>query len=98
VCVFGTHRLLRQPELHELDLEVLVGDNLLCEPTHLRVFAIQQLHSGHVDGSLVMRQHQSDEVNVCIPGSFDRRHVVVHLQHASDQSGPMGIIGLWATR
>src|SRR5262245_52336717 len=53
-----------QPELHQLNLRLLICDDLLSQPTHLRVFAVQQERLGHVDGTLVMGNHHGHEVTI----------------------------------
>jgi hypothetical protein len=47
---------------------LLVGDDLLCEPAHLWVFAIKQLCFRHVDRGLMMGKHQSGKINVALAG------------------------------
>ncbi len=55
-----------KPELHQLNFGFLVGNNFLRKPTHLGVVAIEKFRSRHVNGSLVMRQHQVHEVRIFI--------------------------------
>jgi hypothetical protein len=67
--------------LHQGNLRLLIGDDLLRQPTHLRILAIYQLCFGHVNGRLMMRKHQSDKINITVTGGLYRRHGLMHLPH-----------------
>lgn len=58
--------MLLQPELHQLNFRLLVGDDLLGQPTHLRIFAVQQDRFCHVNRALMMWNHHADEILVRI--------------------------------
>ena len=62
--------LLFQPTLHQLNFQLLVGDDFLRESAHLRILAVQELCFRHVDRRLMMRKHQSDKIDIAIAGSF----------------------------
>ena len=47
--------LLFQPSLHQFDFELLVGDNFLCQSSHLGILAVQELCFRHIDRRLMMR-------------------------------------------
>src|SRR6267378_487450 len=82
---------LSQPKLHQLDFRLLVGDDLLRQPAHLRVLAVCQLGFRHIDSRLVVRKHQSDEISVIVAAGPHRSHGSVHHLHTSDQLGPLGL-------
>src|SRR6267378_6980028 len=82
---------LSQPKLHQLDFRLLVGDDLLRQPAHLRVLAACQLGFRHIDSRLVVRKHQSDEISVIVAAGPHRGHGSVHHLHTSDQLGPLGL-------
>src|SRR5437870_5481460 len=44
---------------------------------------------GHIDWRLMMREHQSDKINVTVSLRIYRFHVDVHFFHARHQSGPI---------
>ena len=70
-----------EPELHQINFRLLVGDDLLCQPTHLRVFAVQQERIGHVDGTLVMWNHHGNEVTGGITCVARGEHSLVQHTH-----------------
>ena len=74
--------------LHQFDLGMLVGDDLLGEAAHLRIFAVKDLCLGHIDCRLVVRQHQPDEVGIAAAGRTFSRHCVMHPIHAGLQVEP----------
>jgi hypothetical protein len=80
--------MLLQPKSHQFNFRLLVGDDLLRQPAHLRVFPVQQLCFGHVDCRLMVGQHQLDEINVAVARRFDRSHAGMHCVHARHQLGP----------
>jgi hypothetical protein len=83
--------VLFQPKSHQLNFRLLVRDDLLRQPAHLRILPIHQLGPGHVDSSLVVRKHQSDKINVAIARVLYRRHGNMHFLHAPQQLRPVRI-------
>ena len=63
-----------QPELHQLNFGFLVGNDFLREPAHLRVAAMEKFRSCHVNGGLMMRQHQVHEINIVVARWFHGTH------------------------
>src|SRR6266566_8263009 len=78
---FRGHTMLLQPELHQLNFRLLVGDDLLSQPTHLRVFAVQQDRFCHVNRALVMWNHHGNEVTVRLASVSGAMHSLVHHIH-----------------
>ena len=66
--------------IHEGDLLLLRGDDVLRQFTQLRILAVLQFDLRHVDRALVVRDHAGDEVLVGIARVGDR-HALVHLRH-----------------
>src|SRR3989442_9454132 len=70
--------MLLPPELHQLNFRLLVGDDLLGQPAHLRVIAVQQERLGHIDGALMMGNHHVHEIMISVAGVFRGMHASVH--------------------
>jgi hypothetical protein len=81
-----------KPELHQLNFGFLVGNNFLRKPTHLWIAAIEKFRSCHVNGGLVMRQHQVHEVSIVVAGWFYGSHGGVHRFHVLHQGYPVRIV------
>src|SRR5499427_3086132 len=73
--------MVLQPKLHQLNLRLLVGDDLLGQATHLRIFAVKQDCPRHVDRTLVMRNHHGNKITIRIAGVFRLMHRPVHRTH-----------------
>ena len=74
-----------QPGLHLLDLGFLRGDDGLRQFAQFGILAVFQLHLGHVDRALMVRDHAADEIRVGIAAIGDH-HVLVHLAHGIVES------------
>jgi hypothetical protein len=66
--------------MHEIDFLLLLDDDSLSEPTQNGIAAELQLSLGHVDRTLMMRDHHGCEVPVGVSGMRDR-HVLGHAIH-----------------
>jgi hypothetical protein len=86
VCV-----LLFQPPLHQLDFELLIGDNFLSESPHLRILAVQELCFRHIDRCLMVRNHQSDKIDIAVARWCNGAHGHVHFIHARNQLRPIRV-------
>jgi hypothetical protein len=91
--MFCVDPLAVKPELHQLNFGFLVGNNFLCKPTHLWIAAIKKFRFCHVNGGLVMRQHQVHEVSIAVAGWFYGSHGGVHRFHVLHQGYPVRIVG-----
>jgi hypothetical protein len=81
------------PELHQLNFGFLVSNDFLRKPTHLGILAVEKFRSRHVNGSLVMGQHQVREVRIFVLGWFHGSHGCVHRFHVLHQGDPACIGG-----
>ena len=73
--------LFTEPELHGLDLRLLVHDDLLRESPHHRIFAIKQLGLGHINRTLMVRNHHGAKIVVNVAIHRSRLHAIVHPLH-----------------
>src|ERR1017187_8754939 len=64
VLLLGVVRDLAQPELHGIDLGLLIDEDLLSQPAHYRVFAVAELRLRHIDRPLVVGYHHGREIVV----------------------------------
>jgi len=80
------------PQLHDFNLGLLVGDDFLRQPAKRWIRTAYQLRPGHVDGRLMMREHQCSEINIAVSGWLDRRHRPMHPLHARVKLGPAAIV------
>src|SRR5262245_22636610 len=76
--------MLLQPELHQLNFQLLIGDDLLRQPAYLWILAVQQERLGHVDGTLMMWNHHGHEVPIRIATVRRAMHSLVHHVHRVD--------------
>jgi hypothetical protein len=57
---------------------LLVGNDFLRKPAHLRVLPVQQFSLSHIERTLMMWKHQPDEVLVIVSARFKRGHRFMH--------------------
>jgi len=50
--------VLPEPEMDQFDFRLLVGNDFLRKPAHLRVLPVQQFSLGHIERALMMWKHQ----------------------------------------
>ena len=59
-----------EPGLHHLDLALLGFDDPLCQFAQLRILRVFELDLGHVDRTLVMRDHAAHEIDIGVAAFF----------------------------
>jgi hypothetical protein len=57
-------RVLLQPIFHLRDFLFLIDDDFLGQGPDGRILAVRQLHLGHIDRALMMRDHAADKIQV----------------------------------
>jgi len=80
--------LLFQPTLHQFNFQLLIRNNFLGESAHSGSLRVRFVFR-HVDRGLMMRKHQSNEIDIAIAGSFTApiaMCILSMLAMSSDQS------------
>ena len=77
----STRLVLLKPKMHQLDFRLLICNDLLRQTPQLRILTIQQLGLRHVDGCLMMRNHQLYEINIIISRRPFCHHGRMHCLH-----------------
>jgi hypothetical protein len=71
-----------QTALHQFDLLLLLDDDRLGEAAQNRIATVNQLKLRHIDRSLVMGNHHSDEIAIRIAGRLGSHHPGIHALHS----------------
>ena len=84
--------MLQEDAPHRLNLLLLLHDDPLSQSPKPLVLAEPELKSGHIDRTLVMRDHSRGEIAVGVAGAADQ-HRAMHPRHRGIHCGiePAGL-------
>nr|GEU29189.1 hypothetical protein [Tanacetum cinerariifolium] len=79
-CAMGCLVAL-QPGAHDIDFVLLFDDDALRQVAQFAVVTVDQDGLGHIDRTLVVRNHHAHEVVRWVPGHRRAPHAVIHDRH-----------------